>query len=205
MKRERRTSPLPGRRVRRLWSNSGRGHPPPTHTPRSPTSWGAVWASPNRPGLGSGGSAPCSTRLLLRGVPGCRPMGGGRRGAGSRALGAQPSKARGPTVPGPRPGDCAGFPRGPHEPSGWPEYSVRQIAHPKMQDGCATARQPLQPYHGLHLPAPAQPAPRHPARPGNSVPPATPILGLGRGMLPGSAQPSPQVRGLLFELVAFYV
>lgn len=204
MKRERRTSPLPGGRVRRLWSNSGRGHTP-THTPRSPTSWGAGWASPNRPGLGSGGSAPCSTRLLLRGVPGCRPMGGGRHGAGSRALGAQPSQARGPTVPGPRPGDCAGFPRGPHEPSGWPEYSVRQIAHPKMQDGCATARQPLQPHHGLHLPAPAQPAPRHPARPGNSVPPATTILGLGRGMLPGSAQPSPQVRGLLFELVAFYV
>lgn len=29
VKRERRTPPLPGRRVRRLWSNSGWGHTPP--------------------------------------------------------------------------------------------------------------------------------------------------------------------------------
>lgn len=203
MKREHRTPLLPGRRVRLLWSNLGRGRTPPPS--RSPTSWGAGWASPNRPGLGSEESAPCSARLLLRGVPGCGPMGGGRRGAGSRARGAQPSQARGPAAPGPRPGVGAGFPRGPCEPSVWPEYSARQIAHPKMQDGCANARQPLQPHHGLHLPAPAQSAPWHPARPGNSVPPTTPILGLGRGKLPGSAQPSPQVRGLLFELVAFYV
>lgn len=36
----------------------------------------------------------------------------------------------------------------------------------KMRDGNRAAVQPLLPHHGLHLPAPAQPAPRHPARPG---------------------------------------
>lgn len=34
---------------------------------------------------------------------------------------------------------------------------------PKMRDGSRAARQPLLPHHGLHLPAPAQPAPGHPA------------------------------------------
>lgn len=88
----------------------------PRH-PRRPTSWGAGRASPGRPGPGSRGSAPCSARLLLRGVPGYRPIGGGRCGAGSPALGAQPSQAWGTAAPGPRPGVSDGFPRDPPEPS----------------------------------------------------------------------------------------
>lgn len=36
----------------------------------------------------------------------------------------------------------------------------------KMRDGSRAAGRALLPHHGLHLPAPAQPAPGHPARPG---------------------------------------
>jgi hypothetical protein len=140
------------------------------------------------PGPGSRGSAPISARLLLRGVPGCWPMGGGRCGAGSRTWGPCPPRRGVPqrqvraleSAPGSR--EVLRSPQG-----GQCAAPGRQSTL-KMQDGSTAARQPLLPYHRLHLPAPAQPAPGHPAGSGNSVPPATQTLCLGTGLRPGFAQ-----------------
>lgn len=128
-----------------------------------------------RLGPGSWGSAPLSARLLLRGVPGRWPMGGGRRGAGSRTRGPCPPRRGVPqrqvraleSAPGSR--EVLRILQGSQQ--GGQRVAPGRQSTLKMQDGSAATRQPLLPYHGLHLPAPAQPAPRHPARSGNCVPP----------------------------------
>lgn len=48
---------------------------------------------------------------------------------------------------------------------------------PKMQDGSGAAVQPVLPHHGVHLSAPAQRAPGHPAGPGNCGRAARPRAG----------------------------
>lgn len=52
---------------------------------------------------------------------------------------------------------------------------------PKMQDGSSAAVQPLLPHHGLHLSAPAQRAPGHPAGPGRELLAAWPRPGVSAG------------------------
>lgn len=138
-----------------------------------------------RPRPGSRGSAPLSARLLLWGVPGCWPMGGGRRGAGSRTRGPCPPRRGVPQR------QVRALESAPSSLEVLRSSQGGQCAAPgrqstlKMQDGSAAARQPLLPYHGLHLPAPAQPAPGHPAGSGNSVPPATQTLRLATGLRSG--------------------
>lgn len=136
-----------------------------------------------------------SLRPSSRGRPGAaEPMSGERRrAAGSGARGAEallprprPPRQRQVCAPGvcarrgPRPGRsvpareavaCAwgsrpralGLGDGERAGAGW----GRGSRLPKMQDGSRAAVQPLVPHHGLHLPAPAQRAPGHPAGPGN--------------------------------------
>lgn len=56
---------------------------------------------------------------------------------------------------------------------------------PKMQDGSGAAVQPVLPHHGVHLSAPAQRAPGHPAGPGNCGRAARPrAVGVSAGTLP---------------------
>lgn len=136
-------------------------------------SWGAGRASPGRPGPGCWGSAPLSARLLLRGVPGRWPMGGGRRGAGSRTRGPCPPRRGVPQRQVRALESAPGFCEVLRSPQGGQCAAPGRQSTLKMQNGSAAARQPLLPHHGLHLPAPAQPASEHPARSGNSVPPAT--------------------------------
>lgn len=81
--------------------------------------------------------------------PRARPMSAGRRA---------PARARGPAR-----WPAARGPAAPRHSRGRPSGAG---GCPKMRDGSAAAGQRRVPHHGLHLPAPAQRAPGHPAGPG---------------------------------------